>query len=120
TDPPGLVDVWNEAFTGRGAAQLRNASPLERHVFAKPYFDPEGLIVAVDDQVHVGFVHAGFGPNRNETSLNYTSGVICLLGVRPAYRDRGVGSELLDRGVAYLRAKGARTIFAGQLRPLTP
>ena len=30
-DPPGLAEIWNEAFTGRGAAQLRNSSPLERY-----------------------------------------------------------------------------------------
>lgn len=119
-DPPGLVEVWNEAFTGRGAAQLRNASPLERHVFAKPYFDPDGLIVAHEDATCAGFIHAGFGPNRNESALSTASGVICLLGVRPAYRDRGIGAELMDRATAYLRGKGARTIYAGQLRPLTP
>src|SRR5205085_1341627 len=89
-------------------------------VFAKPYFDPEGLILAVEDKARVGFVHAGFGPNQKETALSYASGVICLLGVRPSHRDKGIGSELLDRGVAYLRGKGARTIYAGQLRPLTP
>src|SRR5207244_2115799 len=119
-DPPGLAEVWNEVFTGRGAAQLRNSSPLERHVYAKPYFDAAGLIVAEDKGVRAGFVHVGFGPNPKETALSYASGVICLLAVRPTYRGQGIGSELLDRGVAYLRGKGARTIFAGQMPPLTP
>lgn len=119
-DPPGLAEIWNEVFTGRGAAQLRNSSPLERHVYAKPYFDPAGLIVAEDNGVRAGFVHAGFGPNPKETGLSFASGVICLLAVRPAYRGRGLGSELLDRAVAYLRGKGARAIYAGQMPPLAP
>ena len=47
TDPPRLVEVWNQAFTGRGTVGLRTATPLERFVFAKTYFDPAGLIVAM-------------------------------------------------------------------------
>src|SRR5205085_7081477 len=79
-----------------------------------------GLTVAEDNGVRAGFVHAGFGPNPKETGLSFSSGVICLLAVRPAYRGRGLGSELLDRGVAYLRGKGARAIYAGQMPPLAP
>src|SRR5262249_46930144 len=102
TDPPGLAEVWNEAFTGRGAAQLRNSAPLERHAFAKPFFDPNGLIVALDDDVRVGFAHAGFGPNNAETSISHAAGVTCIIGVRPQYRHRGIGSELLNRCEDYL------------------
>src|SRR5438270_13867147 len=65
TDPPGLVEVWNDALTGRGTVRLRNSSPLERCTLSKLYFDPEGLIVAIEEGVNrcVGFVHAGFGGN---------------------------------------------------------
>src|SRR5947209_785586 len=65
-DPPGLIEIWNEALVGRGAAQLRNSTAFERHALAKPYFDPAGLIVAVDGNTRVGFAHAGFGPNQRE------------------------------------------------------
>lgn len=119
-DPPGLVEVWNEAFIGRGAAQLRNASALERHAFSKPYFDPDGLIVAADGNRLVGFAHAGFGANPRETALSYTAGVTCLVGVRPDYRRKGIGTELMERCTAYLKAKGARTLHAGPMRPQAP
>ena len=92
-DPPGLAEIWNEALTGRGAAQLRNSSPLERLAFAKPYFDPTGLIVALDGNSRVGFAHAGFGPNPREAALAHASGVTCLTAVRPAYRRRGIGTN---------------------------
>src|SRR5688572_10695523 len=46
TDPPRIVDVWNECFTGRGAVTLRNSTPLETLVFAKPIFDPAGFFLA--------------------------------------------------------------------------
>lgn len=119
-DPPGIVEVWNEAFAGRGAVQLKSAAPLEKFVFAKPYFDPAGLIIACDGPAVVGFAHCGFGPNKNETALATATGVICMLGVRSSHRGRGVGSGLLERSMAYLRTKGARQIYAGQARPLTP
>jgi ribosomal protein S18 acetylase RimI-like enzyme len=119
-DPPGLVEIWNESFTGRGSVRLRNASPLERFVFAKPYFDPAGLIVAEEGGVIVGFAHAGFGADDTETTLTKTAGVTCLVAVRPSHRRHGIGTELLHRCEKYLRNAGARTLFAGPNRPLNP
>jgi ribosomal protein S18 acetylase RimI-like enzyme len=119
-DPPRLVEVWNEAFTGRGAVKLRHSSPLDNYILAKPYFDPAGLIVAEDNRVCVGFAHAGFGPNADEMALSREAGVVCLLGVRPAFRGRGIGSELLRRCETYLTDAGATSLHAGPLRPLNP
>jgi len=62
TDPPRLVEVWNETFTGRGAVRLASSTPLERFVFSKPLFDPAGLFIAEEDERCLGFAHAGFGP----------------------------------------------------------
>jgi ribosomal protein S18 acetylase RimI-like enzyme len=120
TDPPHLVEIWNESFNGRGFVHLRHSNPLERHAFAKPYFDPAGLIIAEDNQRLVGFAHAGFGPNLRETALSTRAGVTCLLAVRPPLRRHGIGSELLNRCEAYLRERGAREFYAGPMRPLTP
>jgi ribosomal protein S18 acetylase RimI-like enzyme len=120
TDPPALVEVWNEALTGRGAVRLRNSLPLEHCVFAKPYFDPAGLIVAEEHGVCAGFVHAGFGANEGESGLSFAAGVTCLLAVRPALRRKGIGSELLRRSEEYLRQRGAQAQYAGAHRPFDP
>jgi ribosomal protein S18 acetylase RimI-like enzyme len=120
TDPPGLVQVWNEAFTGRGAVRLHTASPLERHVFAKPYFDPAGLIVAEEDGRTVGFAHAGFGTCPAADTLEVASGVTCAVGVLPARQRHGIGTALLRRCEDYLRGRGAKALYAGPLRPLNP
>jgi ribosomal protein S18 acetylase RimI-like enzyme len=119
-DPPRLAALWNEAFTGRGAVRLRTSSPLERFVLAKPYFDRAGLILALEDGVPVGFAHAGFGANVDETALSYERGVVCAIGVRPTHRRRGIGRELIHRCESYLTQKGARAIYAGPLRPFNP
>jgi ribosomal protein S18 acetylase RimI-like enzyme len=119
-DPPRLTLIWNETFTGRGEVHLRHSSPLDNYVFAKPYFDPAGLIVAEDNEAPAGFVHAGFGANPSSNGINPLAGVICLVGVRPSFRRRGIGNELLRRAEAYLREAGARAIFAGPRAPLNP
>jgi ribosomal protein S18 acetylase RimI-like enzyme len=119
-DPPGLAEVWNEAFTGRGEVRLRHSSPLENYVFAKSYFDRAGFIVAVEDGKHVGFAHAGFGPDPSQTALDKATGVICAIGVRPSHHRRGIGSELLRRCENYLTASGARTLYAGPKAPFNP
>jgi len=119
-DSPGLVAIWNEAFTARGAVRLRHSSPLENYVFGKPYFDPAGLILAVDNDVPVGFAHAGFGPNRQLAGLDQTTGLICLIGVRPSHRRQGIGRELLRRSEAYLRSRGGQALLAGPMAPYTP
>jgi GNAT superfamily N-acetyltransferase len=120
TDPPGLAEVWNEAFTGRGAVQLRHSSPLERFAYSKPYFDPKGLILAEDDGKCIGFAHAAFGANLAETALSHGVGVTCAIGVRPAYQRKGIGTELLRRSEAYLRERGSELLYAGGMRPLNP
>jgi GNAT superfamily N-acetyltransferase len=120
TDPPALVEIWNESFTGRGAARLRAASLLEHCLFAKPYFDPTGYIIADDGGKAVGFAHAGFGPNAAETDLAFDVGIICALAVRPSHRRQKIGTKLLKLGEEYLRGHGANQIVAGGMRPLNP
>jgi ribosomal protein S18 acetylase RimI-like enzyme len=119
-DPPHLLRVWNESFTGRGAVPLPVTSALEEYLFAKPYFDPAGLVVALENGVHVGFAHAGFGPGPGGASLSTDTGVVCAVGVRPPYRGRGIGSELLRRCEAYLAGRGATTTLAGPMPPFNP
>ena len=120
TDPPHLVEIWNESLQNRGAVRLRNSTPFERYILAKPFFDPAGLIVAEQDGSRLGFVHAGFGGNAEGTGLNREVGVTCLLAVRPNFRCQGIGTELLRRGEGYLRERGAKQLFAGEHFPNNP
>jgi ribosomal protein S18 acetylase RimI-like enzyme len=114
TDPPRLVEMWNDTFTGRGAALLPNSTLLERFVFSKPQFDHAGLIVAEEGQTCVGFAHAGLG------AANTATGVTAMIGVRPAFRRRGIGHELLRRSEDYLLGHGVRDLHAGGYGPLCP
>jgi GNAT superfamily N-acetyltransferase len=119
-DSPAVVAAWNSSFSGRRVVPVRMATVLEYFTFAKPYFDPEGLILAVDESKPVGFVHAGFGPGGDGKSLDLGTGVVCTLGVVPSHRRQGIGSELLRRAEEFLRLRGAKELYAGPLAPSNP
>lgn len=122
TDPPALADVWNESHTARGAYPLRTPALLDRWVLSKPYFDPDGLVVAVEEDTGrvQGYALAGFAPTENLDALSFQEGVICAVAVRPADRRKGVGTGLVRQCEAYLTRKGARLLRAGPVWPQCP
>jgi GNAT superfamily N-acetyltransferase len=122
TDPPALADVWNEALTARGSYPLRTPALLERWIFGKPYFDPDSLILAEDEQTNrlQGYALAGFGPTEDLSTLSFEEGVICAVVVRPADRRKGIGRELVGRLERYLADRGAKRLRAGPVWPQCP
>jgi GNAT superfamily N-acetyltransferase len=118
TDPPALAEIWRTQPPERGLMQPMSANVFEELVLSKPYFDRDGLIVALDDDVPVGFVHAAFGPSEAEGGLSHQLGVTCLVMVKFSYQHRGIGAELLARSEAYLTSRGAQVLYAGAIRPL--
>lgn len=115
-----MAAIWNESVMGRGSYVLRAVAPLERCLFGKLYFDPAGLILAYEGDAPVGFAHCGFGPSDDGADVNPATGVICTLVIRPSFRRRGCGTELLNRAEQYLQSHGATTILAGPGRPNNP
>jgi GNAT superfamily N-acetyltransferase len=119
-DPPIVADLWNNCLPEPGAATIRTPTVLELFTFAKPYFDPEGLLLALSDGEPVGFAHSGFGPRADGRDVDRATGVVCALGVLPEFRRRGIGTALLARSEDYLRRRGARRLFAGPFAPANP
>lgn len=120
TDLPALADIWRSRSLERGLAQPMSAALFEQLVLSKPYFDRHGLIVAVDGERPIGFVHGAFGPSEDERTVSHEFGVICMLLVHPDYRKLGIGSALLLQSEEYLRERGAKVLYAGGIRPLNP
>jgi ribosomal protein S18 acetylase RimI-like enzyme len=112
-DPPRLADVWRTAELGPCGFQPMTSAWLEACVFSKPYFDREGLIVALHGQRIVGFAHAGFAPSPDLSGLDTTTGTTMLVVVVPHEGRETIGDELLARCEEYLRRRGARTIMGG-------
>jgi len=95
-----------------------SAPLLEYAVFSKMHFDRQGFIVATRDDIPVGFVHAGFGPNEDGTTLDRSMGTTHMLMLRGGIDDNPLVDELLAASENYLRSSGAKTIYAGGIKPL--
>jgi ribosomal protein S18 acetylase RimI-like enzyme len=112
-DPPRLADIWRTADLGPGGFQPMTVAWLESGVFSKPYFDREGLIVAVEGDRPVGFAHAGFTPTADGSAIDFTTGTTMLVVVVPHASQDAIGDALLSRCEDYLLRRGARTLMGG-------
>lgn len=120
TDPPYLVEVWRQQPPLRALMQPITVAALDRLVFSKPYFDRHGLIVAVEGDKPVGFVHAGFGPTPDGSDLSPERGVTCMLMVAPHPQQAQISRELLVQSEDYLVRRGAKRLYGGCIEPLNP
>ena len=120
TDPPLLVDLWNRLPNVSGLVEQTDYTTLERHVFAKPYFDRAGLSIAEQDGKIIGFSHAGFSPKESLAELDYQTGIVSLLRLDASVADGSVANKLLAMSVDYCRSKGATTVHAGCCFPHSP
>lgn len=120
-DIPQIVSLWRSQPPFRGLFHDVGAMLLEQHVFGKLYFDPQGLILAFDEQgLCLGFVHAAFGADVTQGRLDFQTGVISLVMARSGGNEELVAGELIGRGVQYVRHRGARTVWAGSVPPFAP
>ncbi|QGJ72435.1 GNAT family N-acetyltransferase [Planctomycetales bacterium 10988] len=123
TDPALIAELWRSSFSGHGVMQPMSATLLEYFAFSKPYFAYDGLILAFDEDQEdliVGFGHAGFGPLPDRSQLDLETGIISLMMVRPEYRRQGIGTELLNQLEGYLQTCGSQVIYAGGFKPFEP
>ena len=120
TDPPVLSSLWRSRVGQPGLLQPVSADLLEQLVFAKPYFDYAGLVLAFDDGRPVGFAHAGFGPQPAASWISTDMGVTCMMLVRPDCAETEVADGLLDHCEQYLRRRGAGVLYGGGAEPLNP
>lgn len=113
-----MADIWRDQPQQRGRMQPLTATLLEQLVFSKPYFDPAGLIVALHDEIPIGFAHAGFGGSDSQNAIDTDSGTTYQLMLRCDHRDISLATELLANSENYVRERGAKVIYAGGIRPL--
>ena len=113
SDPPHLARIWRRQPPLRGRAPAMSAAQLDELVLSKPYFDPQGLMVAEVDDTPVGFVHAGFGPTENFNALSRQQGVVSMLLVEEHPQRDEIADALLERAEQYLSRAGAKKMMAG-------
>ncbi|MFB6281026.1 MAG: GNAT family N-acetyltransferase [Haloferacaceae archaeon] len=105
-----VVDMWVELAADQrehGSHLLAGANRAAiGETFARQLV-VGGLRVAVADGP-VGFV--SFAPDTGRYEEDHTRGVVRNLYVRPAFRDRGIGSRLLAAAESALAADGADAV----------
>jgi ribosomal protein S18 acetylase RimI-like enzyme len=118
SDPPALMAAWQSRVGQPQWNATVGVEIFEQFVLAKTYFDPEGLILACDDDRVLGFAHAAFGSNDTEDGICNELGTTALLLVRPECDESEVAAGLLERSEAYLQRRGAKVLYGGGIRPL--
>lgn len=117
-DLPQLAEIWRTRSGLRGYAQPMSSALLETLVLSKPYFDREGLIVAVESDRLIGFAHAGFGPTEAEDAICHDFGASILTIAVPRDDELTIAKELIARSESYLTSRGAKVLYGGGIRPL--
>lgn len=120
TDPPALTEIWRSRSGQGGLLERVSPDVFEQLIFAKLYFDYDGLLVAWEGDRPLGFAHAGFGPDETEQEISTELGSTCLVMVRPDCPEATVAAGLLERCEEYLRRRGAKVLYGGGVRPLNP
>jgi ribosomal protein S18 acetylase RimI-like enzyme len=120
SDPPAIAALWRSRAGQPGLWQPVSPDLFEQLIFAKLYFEHPGLILAHDDNRLVGFAHAGFGPNADETWTSTETGVTCVVMIDPNCAEAEAAGGLLERCEDYLRTRGAKVLYAGGLESLAP
>ncbi len=125
SDPPLIAEIWRSQPPSTAFMQPMTPAVLDDTVFAKPFFDRHGLILALDGDKPVGFVHGGFGcpvadSSSDQTSLDHSRGTTAMLLVTPRDDRIEIARELLARSEAYLKERGATSLFVGSTQDLAP
>ena len=119
-DPPALAVLWRSRAGQPGFVQPVSPDLFEQLIFAKLYFDYDGLVLAHDDGRLLGFAHAAFGPDVEKNWISTDTGVLCVVVTDPGCAEAEVADGLLGRCEEYLRRRGAKIFYGGGLQPLQP
>jgi hypothetical protein len=131
SDTPELARLMRAYALECGADAPITGSMLEDNIFTKPFFDPQGFMIAEDidleqgDSRLLGFAHASFGPNSSKSDIDRKNGIISQVSVWSDSNQADVSrskiaSELLRHCEQYLVGQGAETIQGGEFRKNYP
>jgi mycothiol synthase len=97
-DEQAWLDVNNRAFEHHPEQGSWDMATLRRRM-EEPWFDADGLLLAVDDSHFAGFCWTKVDPATG-------CGEIYVIGVDPSRQSAGLGKPLVLAGLRYLASKG--------------
>jgi mycothiol synthase len=110
-DDLAWVDAFNEAFADHWGGWMGLSPAVWRATVQRPDFQPALSLVAVDGLEIAGFCHCLAADAASAERRR--PGVIRYVGVRPAWRRRGLGRALTVAGLHRLRAAGLTAASLG-------
>lgn len=110
-DEGEFLDAFNEAFADHWGPSAYTAAELE-HVLSLPYSPPELFVLAVDGSTIAGFAWCQINSDQNART-GRRDGYVAEVGVRRAYRRRGIGAAVVAEGLRRLRAAGMTKALLG-------
>jgi mycothiol synthase len=112
--PESVIPWLAEALPREGL----DAGRFARQALCDPNFDPEGLILAFEGDLPIGLVWAVHRSVPLENAPpDDDRGYLVLLAVREGFRRRGAGLALVGRAEAFLRERGARSVWVSGYAP---
>jgi mycothiol synthase len=111
-DDAAWVAAFNEAFAGHWGGFMGISADLWGHYRGGAEFKPEISLVATDGPEIAGFCHCRIDDELNALT-GRRLGMIRYIGVRPAWRGRGLGTALTLASLRTLRDAGMDAVVLG-------
>ena len=113
-DENAIIDLWNRTLRRDPITSQR----FFKQVLLDPNFDPQGLIVAEQDEKLIGAVYALTRklPLAGD-ELEKGTAWITFFFVDPAYNHREVGRGLIEQAETFAETQGARKLFFSTYAP---
>ena len=105
---PALVELWNASARDCHGFFPLTEEIFRQHLFSRPSFSPEQLIVASYHGATVGMLHY----DLIDVNPYPYAGAIAALLVHPDYRDRGYAQAMLREALNRLRRHGVSCVDA--------
>lgn len=105
-DLPSMRDVWLDHWLAVGIASAINVAQLEQAIVSRLFFDPELLLVAVNDQTPIAWSHTIVAEN------SATIAAVCTC----QGNDVSIAERLIVESIQRLRSRGVDQIHAGVVR----
>jgi ribosomal protein S18 acetylase RimI-like enzyme len=122
-DPPRLVELQRkyQQYKRQDIFSSLSINQLQAQVLGLPMTDLRSIMLALDDDKLVGYIHTALSPDADGSRLDNTTGQICMLCADPGYPNQSeVLTSLIRAGESYLVDYGVQEIFGGSPTPAMP
>lgn len=113
-DEASFIQAWNAAMPADGITER----VLIQRILTDPNFDPDGLLIAVqEDSIVGGLVALTRQTPMAGTDLEPDTGWITAFFVRPEFRQQGIAAALITAAEEFFKTRQRTTIYFASYAP---